>query len=165
MCSSCSTDEVPSLPAHSTPSLPHIGLFKQPDLHILQGQEKNPCPTEGHFPQPSCADQQGPNSTNSQKTIGSFFRMKKKSSPCGSYFFATFQCRGCCAQTHTVPRIQIRPNTFPHWFVPTSLAPYLSPLAHKPLRTISTKGLEPIVCIDTDSPRTSKHCPVPQLGL
>ena len=26
--------------------------------------------------------------------------------------------RGCCAQTHTDPRIQVRPNSFPQGFVP-----------------------------------------------
>ena len=64
------------------------------------------------------AEMQGPNSTDSPRTIGSFFRRKKKSSPCGPYFFGTIPMRGCCAQTHAVPRIQTGPNTIPHWFVP-----------------------------------------------
>ena len=88
------------------------------------------CPTEGHFPQQTCANEsrhmlslfrlgmQGPNSINSLRTIGSFFRRKKKSSPCGPHFPGTFPCvRGSCAQPHAVPRI---PNwaTFPQRFLP-----------------------------------------------
>ena len=38
------------------------------------------------------AETQDPNSINSPRTIGSFFRRKKKSSPCGQYFPGTFQC-------------------------------------------------------------------------
>ena len=38
------------------------------------------------------AEKQGPNSTNSLRTIGSFFKRKKKSSPCGPCFPGTFQC-------------------------------------------------------------------------
>ena len=64
--------------------------------------EKRHCSTEGHSPQPlqtdrgTCLDcfgwKTGPNSTNSLRTIGSFFKRKKKSSPCGPYFLGTFQC-------------------------------------------------------------------------
>ena len=57
---------------------------------FLLSQGKTPCPTERHFPQPSCADQSG--NMLSLWAIGSCFRRKKKSSPCGPYFFGTCQC-------------------------------------------------------------------------
>ena len=38
------------------------------------------------------AEKHGPNSINSPRTIGSYFKRKKKSSPCGPYFPGTFQC-------------------------------------------------------------------------
>ena len=37
-------------------------------------------------------EETGPNSINSLRTIGSLFRTKKKSSPCGPHFPGTFQC-------------------------------------------------------------------------
>ena len=42
-------------------------------------------------------EMQGPNSINSLRTIGSFIKRKKKSSPCGPYFLGTFRMRGSCA--------------------------------------------------------------------
>ena len=60
---------------------------------------------------------QGPNSINSPRTIGSIFRKKKKSSPCGPYFPGTFHCMGT-TQTHALHRIQIRPNDLPDRLLP-----------------------------------------------
>ena len=70
----------------------------------LLSQETSHCPTERHFSSaimcgPSkahaftvSAETQGPNSTTSLRTVGSFFKRKKKSSQCGPYFHGTFQC-------------------------------------------------------------------------
>ena len=81
-----------------------LRALRTPVSPHLQSQEKSHCPTKGHFPQPSCADQwrhmlftvsaetQGPNSTNSLRTIGSFFNRKKKRSPYGPYLPGTFHC-------------------------------------------------------------------------
>ena len=62
--------------------------------------------------------------------------------------------RGGCAQTHAVPRIQMGANTFPQRFCPTSLAPCLSPLGRKPLKTTSATGLTPKNQLSTNSPHT-----------
>ena len=69
-----------------------------------------------------------------------------------------------CASAHCT-KDPSKAKRFPTKVCPTSLAPCLSPLGHKPLKTNSTTSLEPIVSLDTDSPRTSKLCPVPQLVL
>ena len=58
--------------------------------------------------------------------------------------------RGCCAQTHPVPRVQTGPNPFPKKACPTSLAPCLIPLGHKQLKTTSTTSLGPIIKLNTN---------------
>ena len=95
-------DEASSLPVHSL--LLHTKLFGQPYLHISpKPGEKSLSdrralssailcrPIKAHVFTVS-AETQGPNSTNSLRTVGSFFRRKKKSPPCGPYFLGTFQC-------------------------------------------------------------------------
>ena len=53
------------------------------------------------------AGTQGPKLTNSLRTVGSFFRgKKKKSSPCGPY---------------AVPRVQMEPNALPGRLLPSKL--------------------------------------------
>ena len=89
--------------ARKTPQMKHPHFFtlhsprrSKPDSlgsrtpTFLPVQEKNPCPTEGHFSSAvMCrpikahaltvsAEKHGPNSTNSPGTIGSFFKRKKK---------------------------------------------------------------------------------------
>ena len=64
-------------------------IFWAAILSHFSGQEKNPCPTEGQFPQPSCADQ--------SRRMLSLFRLKNRArirSPCGPYFPGTFRCVG-----------------------------------------------------------------------
>ena len=70
-----------------------------------------PVQPKGKFPQPSCADQ--------SRCMLSLFRLKNRArirSPCGRPW--NVPMRGCCAQTHAVPRIQQRPNPFPQRLVP-----------------------------------------------
>ena len=151
-------------------------LFGQPYLHISpKSGEKSLSdrrafssailcrPIKAHVFTVS-AETQGPNSTNSLRTVGSFFRRKKKSPPCGPYFLGTFQCVEA-VRIRTLSHGSKQGQTLSHKSVPHLLAPCLSPLGHKALKTNSTTGLEPIVSLDSDSPRTSKLCPVPQLGL
>ena len=47
----------------------------------------------------------------------------------------------------------------------TSLEPCLNAFGHQPLKTTSTTSLGPRIQLSTNSPRTSKLCPVPQSGL
>ena len=112
-----------SLPAHSTPLLRQSGLFWQPHRHI------SPKPGEDSLSDPRAfssaimcrpikahaftvsAEMQDPNSTNSRRL---------------------------CANAHC-PKHPNRPKHFPTMVCPTSLAPCLSPVGHRPLKTISTK--------------------------
>ena len=48
-------------------------------------------PIDAHYFTVS-AEMQGPNSISSPSTTDSFFKWKKKSSPCGPYFTGTFRC-------------------------------------------------------------------------
>ena len=82
---------------------PTQGLFGQRYLHVSPKSGESlsnrrafstsiMCtPIRGHAFTVS-AEMQGSNSINSLRTIGSFFRRKKKSPPCGPYFPGTFQC-------------------------------------------------------------------------
>ena len=101
------------------------------------------------------AETQGPNSTNITEDHRLFLQKEKEELTVRSKLLWDIPMRGGCAQTHTVPKIQIKPNTFPQW-CPTSLAPCPSPLGHKTLKTNSTKELDPVVSLDADSPRTVK---------
>ena len=78
------------------------------------------------------AETHGPNSTT-----GSFFKRKKRSSPCGPYFPRAFQCGGC-AQPHS-PKDPSRAKHLPTQVCPTSLAPCLSPRPQAVERPISRK--------------------------
>ena len=91
------------------------------------------------------AEMQGPNSIHSPRTIGSSFRRKKKkSSPCGSYLLGTFWRLCANARCPTDPKKAKSP---PRPVCPTSLAPCLSLLGHRPLTANFTKSLEPTVSL------------------
>ena len=134
------------------------------------------CPTEGHFPQPSCADQ--------SRHMLSPFRLRCRARIRSTHWGPSAHSSKGKRRAHRAVRTSLEhpnawrlcatarcptdPNRAKHFLTkacPTSLAPCLSPLRHKPLKTNSTTGLDPTVSLDTDSPRTSKLCPVPQLGL
>ena len=81
--------------------------------HTFTSQERNPCPTEGQFPQPSYADQ--------SRRMLSLFRLKKQgpnSITMRPILPWNVSRRGCCAQTHAVPRIHEGPAPFPQRLVP-----------------------------------------------
>ena len=138
---------------------------------FLLGQEKNPCSTEGRFPQPSCADQSrhghqtGPKFDHLTEDHRLFLQKEKEEAHRAVHTsLGHSNAWRLCANAHC-PKDPIKANLFPTKVCPTPLALCLSPLGHKPLQTCSTTGLEPIVSLDTDSPCTSKLGPVPQLGL
>ena len=64
------------------------------------------------------ADTQGPNSTNSLRTVGTFFQKEKEELTVWSMLLWDIPMRGGCAQPHAVPRIPIGLNTFPQMLVP-----------------------------------------------
>ena len=69
---------------------------------------------------------------------------------------------------HLVRKSGSRPRAKPfHTKVrPTTLAPYLDPLGRRSLKPRFHKSCGPTISLDTDySPRTSKLCPKPWLGL
>ena len=101
---------------------------------------------------------------NTLRTFGSLFRRKRKSSPCSPHFFGNPSAWRLCAHAHC-PKDQNSAKPFPTKAFSTSFAPCLSPLGHRPLKTDSMQRLDPIVSLDTDSPRTSKLCPEPLWGL
>ena len=70
------------------------------------------------------AKKQGPNSTNSLRTIRAFFKKKKKSA-CGRYFFGTSQCVEA-VRRRTASHGFTEGQNLPTTVCPTSLAPYLS---------------------------------------
>ena len=80
--------------------------------------------------------------TSFEAAAGSFLIRKKESSPCGPYFPGAFQLSGRCAQTHTVPRVQIAPKLVPTKVCPTTLAPYLNPLGRRSLKPRFQKSLD-----------------------
>ena len=110
---------------------------------FLSGQERNPCPTEGQFPQIPCADQ--------SRRMLSLFRLKKQgpnSITMRPILPWNVPMRGCCAQTHTVPRIQQRPNSFPQKLVP-HLRYHASALPISVYQGPSPPVLRNVVDIDT----------------
>ena len=84
----------------------------------LLNQEKSHCPTEGHSLQP-CANQ--------SRRMLTLFRLRYRARIQPNRFFLqkeevelamrpihprNISMRGGCAQTHAIPRVQLRPNTF-----------------------------------------------------
>ena len=72
----------------------------------------------------------GPNRTSSLRTIGSFFKRKKESSPYGPYLPWDIPLRTGCAQPHTVPSIQKRPQDLFHPIAGHCLEPTLTLIFH-----------------------------------
>ena len=82
------------------------------------------------------AGKQGPESINSLRTTGSFFKKKKEELTVRSILLWDIPMRGGCAQPHADRN---KANHFPTKACPTSLAPCLSPLGHRLLRPMSQK--------------------------
>ena len=114
LCSSYSSEEASSLPAHSTPLLPHTRLFGHPYLHMSpkSGEEspfdRRAFSSSHHVQTERCKARIRPTHCGPSAISSEGRKLSSR-----SILLWDIPMRGGCAQTHAAPRIQIGPNTFP----------------------------------------------------
>ena len=151
-----SKEDVPSHPDQSKPPLFQTGLFGHPHLHISHSSgEESPsdrADRSRHMPWLMWLIRKARNRFLS-------FQGRRRARH-AAHTSRNFPMRGGCAQTHTIPRVQTRPNTFTQRCVP-----HFWHLGRRPLKTTtSTKCLEPLVSLDTESPSFSRALSKAMIG-
>ena len=129
---------------------PTQGFLDSNTSTSLVSQEKSHCPTEGYFPQPSYADQ-------SRRMIP-LFRLtssegRRRAHHAAHTSLGHSNAWRLCANARS-PTDPIWARHLPTVVCPTSLAPRLSSLGHRP-------SLEPTISSHNDSPNTSELRPMP----